>query len=322
MVDSLCNAGINVLGLVNHQTLKRPLADADSPITTTAASYRSDFVSAATWYAQYFTGRITYWEVWNEPNVIPVNLTDSHYAALLKETATSVKAVNPDAKVLFAGLGSAWKDSRNYFQSVYNKLNDEQGGARPFDVFAVHPYFDRKPNHTLDPAIYMKASDEMDAGDITIIDKFAATMQNNGDVNKKIWVTEVGWNSGKGDPDVGCLWDIVVDERTQAIYLKKGFDVLFNEARAVEKVIWYQYQDGRAGSCTGKRPEGADWRVPKVLDFVSVPTIPGAQPPPGFYGLYGADKHTVKPSQCAFRVYPNYCIEFGLGNVFLPFIRK
>jgi hypothetical protein len=213
MVDSLCNAGISVIGLVNHQSLERSLADANSPDEPTAASYRNDFANNAAWLAQQFKGRINYWEVWNEPNAAPVDLTESHYAALLNQTYTSIKQANPNAKVLFAGLGSAWDNSRDYFQTVYARLNDQQGGARPFDIFAVHPYFDRVITHTLDPAIYMHAADQMDPGDRTIIDKFATTMQDYGDLNKKTWITEVGWNSGKGDPDVGCLWDIVVDQR-------------------------------------------------------------------------------------------------------------
>ncbi len=260
--------------------------------------------------------------MWNEPNVYPVDLTDSHYAALLNQTRISIKNANPNAKVVSGGLGSAWNDSRDYFQTVYTRLNTEQGGARPFDVFSVHPYFDRVITHTLDPAVYMHAADQMDPGNTTIVDKFVTTMQNNGDLTKRIWVTEVGWNSGKGDPDVGCLWDIVVDQPTQAFYLKKGFDVLLNEARSVDKIIWYQYQDGRAASCSGKHPEGPGWQVPKVLDLVPARSVPGAQLPPGFYGLYGADKQTPKPSQCAFRVYPNYCTEFGLSYVFLPLIIK
>jgi hypothetical protein len=34
----------------------------------------------------------------------------------------------------------------------------------------------------------------------TIIHKFMEQMRDNGDTNKPIWTTELGWNSAKGSP--------------------------------------------------------------------------------------------------------------------------
>ena len=67
MVDSLCASGIGVLGLINHETLVRQ--DADDP--TTAQAYREEFAEQAEALANYFEGRITVWEVWNEENYDP-----------------------------------------------------------------------------------------------------------------------------------------------------------------------------------------------------------------------------------------------------------
>jgi len=137
MVDTLCNAEISVLGMINHETLTRPLADANDPAK--ACNYRQEFANQAGWLAGYFKGRVNYWEVWNEP-VVTARLDESHYAALLTQTSISIKSANPDAKVLFAGLEHAWNSYNNYFAEVYNRLDNEQGRARPFDIFAIHPY--------------------------------------------------------------------------------------------------------------------------------------------------------------------------------------
>jgi len=108
MVDSLCNAGIGVLGMINDETLTRPREDANDP--TKAASYRQEFANEAGWLAGYFKGRVKYWQVWNEP-YLAAQLSASNYAALLTQTSNSIKAANPDAKVVSAGLEHAWNIS-------------------------------------------------------------------------------------------------------------------------------------------------------------------------------------------------------------------
>lgn len=150
MVDSFCNAGISVLGMINHETLTRPLADAND--LNKACSYRIEFANQAGWLAGYFKGRVKYWQVWNEPR-FTAPLNPSHYAALLTQTSNSIKSADPNAKVLFAGLEHAWNDyDTEYFAQVYRMLNDEQGSARPFDIFAIHPY--RDANYSQDPTVY------------------------------------------------------------------------------------------------------------------------------------------------------------------------
>ena len=110
MVDTLCAQGISVLGLVNHETLVRQ----DYDEASTAADYRQEFAAKARFAVDYFEGRITYWEVWNEQNlgegafVNPVR-----YAPLLNETCQAVVDANPQAQVLFGGLASVSYVQRN-----------------------------------------------------------------------------------------------------------------------------------------------------------------------------------------------------------------
>jgi hypothetical protein len=311
IVDSLCNAGISVLGVVNQESLSLPYADVNDPAK--AAAYRQEFVNTAGWYASYFKGRIKYWEIWNEPFAPATGVNADKYAALLNATYQTIKTVSPDLKVVFGGLGSAWYDADDYFRQVYDYL----GAARPFDYFALHPYSDGKSKHGVDPTAYMHAFDQKAIGERTIVDKFFARMQSNGDGNKKIWVTEIGWTSSLGDPGVtACTADIAVNPTEQAVYLKKGFDILFNEVPAVDKVFWYQYQDVR----TQCRPMtgGMNFQIGRSTDDTFMSLDPTDEP--GFWGLYESDKRTPKLSRCVFAAYPNSCS--SLYAIFLPLIMR
>jgi len=317
MADSLCNAGISTLGLFNHETLTRYVTQAND--VNMASSYRQEFVGQATWLAYHFRNRIKYWEVWNEP-VVTAELSESHYAALLTQTSSSVKSANPNAKVLFAGLEHAWNSYNNYFAEVYNRLDNEQGRARPFDIFAIHPY--RDANYSQAPSVYMVQPDEMpDPSDRTIIDKFVRTMEANGDAGKKVWVTEVGWNSALGEPNAPPL---VVDKITQAFYLQKEFDILLDQARSVDRVFWYKYQDEitqMSAPNFNRLMTGEDWRIrhPATEPFdYSAPSVAA----PGFWGLYThIHKLDPKPSRCAFKYYPQRCPDLPWLD-FLPLIRR
>src|SRR5205085_2459864 len=72
--------------------------------------------------------RMAYWEVWNEENIAlfwPTKPDAAEYSALLKATAQTIRAADPNAKVVLGGLANA--DS-GYLQALY-----DLGGAPDFD---------------------------------------------------------------------------------------------------------------------------------------------------------------------------------------------
>ena len=293
MIDTLCAHDISVLGLFNHESL--PREDYNSKDEATDAAYRREFADNASFIAAYFAKRITYWEVWNEPNLAEgAFMPPARYAPLLNDTYQAIKRANPTTRVIFGGLASAWKDSYDYLSAVYQELDEKLGGARPFDYLAVHPYPRKKegPN----PAVYLYA--DRPFGYATIVDKFLQLMTDHGDSDKTIWVTEVGWNSSqRSNNRPSCLAAILVPETQQANYLKPLLDILFTEVslwnqpdtHAVDKVFWYQYMDvGVANPCHyRKSPGNQDW----------------------WFGLYRGDKVTAKPIWCAYQAYPDVCKE-------------
>ncbi len=286
IIDTLCSNGISILGLVNNQTLARR----DYNNLTSASDYQREFVQSVSFLAEHFRGRIDTWEVWNEPNYREgAYLSAELYAPLLKATSDAIRQNNPRAKIVFGGLGSAWLDSYQYLVMVYDVLYSQFGEVDPFDILAIHPYADGWQHGGPHPDHYLRAQDR-NPGDVTILDRFVKLMAERGDGDKKIWVTEIGWNSSRGAVNgPWCLQQVLVTEREQAEYLKAGLDVLFNEvhAAAVEKVFWYQYMDvGVAALCKWSSPN-------RVYD--------------SWFGLYRGDKVTPKPIQCAYRSYPEPC---------------
>ncbi len=313
MVDTLCAQGISTLGLFTLDTLGRD--DYNNP--DTAADYRAAFTASVAFIVQHFAGRISYWEVWNE-EFGPAEIRPRLYAPLLTESYNTIKAANPEAQVLFGGLGSAWDDAHDYFVDVYGRL----ATPRPFDIFALHPYYTDTVSITVDPMDYMHHESP------TILEKFLRTLADGGDWEKKFWITEVGWNSAKGDPAAACRGaHTLVSQYEQATYLTSSFDILFTEVidlatgttPMVEKVFWYQHADSNAARAEACPPGFT--RSGGSISTLSLRPLADEDAVPWNYGLYRYDgdrgQWRAKPAQCAFQRYPRAC-----AWLFLPVVLK
>jgi len=122
---------------------------------------------------------ITAYQVWNEPN-LPVYWRPSHdatgYLRLVRLTRARVRAVDPKARIVLAGLPDSRIGTRmlDYVRTIY-----AQPGARTlFDVVALNPY---APD----------ASVVLDK-----LNQVRAYMDRRGDRSTPLWVTEVGWATG------------------------------------------------------------------------------------------------------------------------------
>ncbi|MCJ7738459.1 MAG: hypothetical protein MUQ10_14305, partial [Anaerolineae bacterium] len=83
------------------------------------------------------------WEIWNEPDLGQLfwSGTPAQYAQLLKVGYQAVKAADPNATVLFAGL--AYWSNPSYYVSVLDELKTLDGAAANnyyFDVMSLHLY--------------------------------------------------------------------------------------------------------------------------------------------------------------------------------------
>lgn len=110
------------------------------------------------------------YQAWNEPNLAsfwggPPNA--AAYVNLLAEASAAIRAADPAATVLTAGIAPAGVTA--YVSAMY------AAGARPhFDGLAIHPYIGEGADSMWDVRGVMNA---------------------NGDTGKLVWATEFGWST-------------------------------------------------------------------------------------------------------------------------------
>jgi len=146
-----------------------------------------EFASFMGALATRYKGEIGAYEIWNEPNGYQFwspapNAAD--YVALLKAAYPVIKAADPNAVVVAAGLGSVISfgtltiDPVTYLQEMY-----DAGAQGYFDAVAFHPYLYSKAFST--PSPYASAP-------INQVEAMHAIMVEYGDGAKQIWATEYG----------------------------------------------------------------------------------------------------------------------------------
>ena len=148
-----------------------------------------DFVYA---FASRYKDQIDYYQIWNEPNLFsewgaPVNA--ARYVELLEIGSTAVRSADPGAIVLSAALGPTLgtpdglnQDDLSYLQEMY-----DAGAAEYFDILSVQ-------GHGLwtGPGDARVAPSQTNIGRLELIRE---VMVRNGDADKSIWVSELGWNA-------------------------------------------------------------------------------------------------------------------------------
>ena len=173
-----------------------------------------------------YAGRIAAYEVWNEPNLArewggrPPN--PAEYVALLKACYTAIKAADPRAIVVSAGLAPTITDDTSvampddqFFHGLY-----AAGGAAYFDMLGVHaPGYgnppERSPDDTQADAFWQNR-----VWCFRHVEDIRALMVAAGDGDKQIAVTEMGWTT---DPIHNDYSWYAVSEAMQADYLVRAF---------------------------------------------------------------------------------------------------
>jgi hypothetical protein len=200
----------------------------------------SDMAAYATAVAQRYNGNnghgyIDSFEIGNE-EYTPFQLAPAsscsiadNYVPVLKAGYEAVKSNSPHALVIT--FGSAWESIQGittFYQRMY------QLGAKPyFDAANLH-YYNHVASTDANPAL-------ADPGkpDYPTFDQRWETvhqiMERNGDGNKGIWISEVGWPTmtKKSAPNTPT-----VSPQTQASYLQYVLTQAM-QSHVVSKVFWY-----------------------------------------------------------------------------------
>ena len=194
----------------------------------------ADFGSFMAWLAGRFRGRVSAYEIWNEPDSRDF-FTGSvgQYAALVRAAYPAVKSGDPDARVV---LGGPINNDTDWLRSVY-----QAGAGGSFDVMATHPY--------MGPSDLPPETPDLRGDNIYLLTHVAAVhelMRANGDGDKPIWFTEMGWSS---HPNNGgeANWDRGVTPQQQAAYTVRAIQLVRSRYPYVTNMILYNERDRATG---------------------------------------------------------------------------
>lgn len=158
-----------------------------------------DFVNYAVTVAERYKGRLTYYQIWNEPNIYPEwgnqPVNPEAYTDLLCRTYTALKAVDSGIVVISGPLSptvSLTPENLNDF--IFLQRMYDAGAGKCFDVMSAQGYgfYSGPTDRRLRPMTLTYARH------IYIRD----IMVNNGDAHKPIWLSEAAWNAQPEDHNI------------------------------------------------------------------------------------------------------------------------
>jgi polysaccharide biosynthesis protein PslG len=210
LIDTARAHGLQVLGTLAYSPAWARPAGTTNKYGPDTAQRRDAYARFAATAAARYRGRVTAWEIWNEPNntMFWAPAPDgASYAALIRHAYAAIKAANPAAFVIAGATAPAPTadgliDEVDFIQRVY-----AAGGGGHFDAWSHHPYDFNLPPGTPHP-------------DSAWWETYGATpnvrsvMTANGDGAKLVWATEYGLPSAAYPG---------LDEAVQAAWLESAF---------------------------------------------------------------------------------------------------
>jgi Glycosyl hydrolase catalytic core len=179
------------------------------------------------------------WQIWNEPNFkyFVARPNPAEYGKLVQLSSATIKAADPGAKVVLAGLFARpieatfkKKPPEAYFAADFL---DQMYGSTPgikskFQGVALHPYTGSYKNLN------------------SRIEEFRSVLKFNRDAGKGLWLTEVSWSSEPPQPNNSFAKGLA----GQARELKGAFRLFSANQRKwhLQRVFWFSVAD-YAGLC-------------------------------------------------------------------------
>jgi hypothetical protein len=181
------------------------------------------------------------WELWNEEDAHAFwegGADPAKYAAMVKAAYPAIKSVQPNDVVV---TGATTGNNMDFIADLY-----KHGVKGSFDAVAVHT----------DTGCLVDGPGRFYRDELGRIGRYTfsgyrevhAVMARNGDADKRIWMTELGWNSQSTGPK-SCntgKWagqkPLGVSEEQQAAFLTEAYRCLAADP-IVEVAFWFGVQD-------------------------------------------------------------------------------
>jgi polysaccharide biosynthesis protein PslG len=171
---------------------------------------------------------ITAWQIWNEPNLphyFTAQSPAAAYSQLVRLSHDAITAQDPNAEIVLAGMpgygkpDTAWK--------FLGELYRQPGFAGSFDAVALHPYARTVAQLQLE------------------IVKLRAAMAQHGDGTTPLWLTELGWGSGKPNR-FGLNKGLIGQQQL----LEQSFQLILDRRDTwhVQRLFWFDWRDPPPGA--------------------------------------------------------------------------
>lgn len=224
LIPSVKENGIEVVGLLMREDLIGDISAWGDWVYNIVSAYNDE---------------VKVWEIWNEANWGTVFQDDpSGYTEFLRMAYTKAKQVDPNCTVLGGSILGTHDGALDYLRSMH-----DSGAMNYMDAVSIHPYCGPNPPE-------YPHTNSWGSG-FWKLQQVRDLMVELGDDSRKIWVTEMGWNTGNDTTSV--------TEQDQAGYLQRALKmgqswswlqafIIFNWMDSAPANLYYGLVRGQYGS--------------------------------------------------------------------------
>lgn len=229
-INAALSKGMKVVGILDYTPAWARPAGTTKMYPPTDVSTYVNFIHQAV--RRYAPLGVHHWEIWNEPNSTTFwkpTPNVAAYANLLRAAYQAIKQDDSTAIVISAGLSPATDDGINIAPVTFLTQLYAVGAGTSMDAVGFHPYsFPAMPSD----AYQWNAWQQMENTSPSL----RSVMMQNGDTDKKIWITEYG------APTDGPQGSTAVTEQQQANMLNEAYRLAMTYDWA-GPVMWYSFKD-------------------------------------------------------------------------------
>ncbi|MBA3532512.1 MAG: cellulase family glycosylhydrolase [Ardenticatenales bacterium] len=223
--------GLNILARVDRQPGWATGGRCAEGVAMGPPDDLQDYADFLTALATRYKGKIAAYAIWNEPNLAREWCDEApspeEYAELLQVAYDAIKAVDPDAIIISAGLSPtggpmpvAMEDTE-FLDRLYEAAGGSLDGYA--DVVGAHaPGFKAPPE--MSPDEVMEEPEVYGHGryfTFRRVEELHAVMEEYGDTERQVAILEMGWTTDPR-PDSPYNWHAVTEEE-KADYLARAF---------------------------------------------------------------------------------------------------
>ncbi len=250
VINAAAARGIAVLGILGQPP--QWAAAPGTPALSGQPASASAFASYARAVATRYRGKISAYEIWNEPNLVSFYKPAPDpvaYTALLRAAYPAIKAADRNA-IVVGGVLAAAVDTSVSMDPVTFVQRMYAAGAKPyFDAISYHPYQHGLPFSQGGPWYDAPLNQGL---------RIRQLMIDYGDVAKKIWASEYGVPTS------------LQDEATQAAFIKDLIDT-WRTVDFTGPVFVYTMRDKLTGSLDPEDTFGifrSDWSAKLAAEVI------------------------------------------------------